>query len=54
MFVAEICFGMEYELTDYSLASRKQFDSEEEAEEYARTLAKKHNKELKGVTNYLD
>ncbi len=37
--IAEICFGLEYEIGDYALASRKQFYTEKEAVDYCKQLA---------------
>lgn len=39
----EICQGLEYEISDYAVASRKVFYSEEEANDYCRRLAKKND-----------
>lgn len=40
--VVEICYGLEYELYDYSVASRQSFSSFEDASLYARKLAQEH------------
>lgn len=40
--VVEICHSLSYELSDYSVASRRDFISEVEAITYAAELAKKH------------
>lgn len=52
--VACVSQGCSWEKDDYSLASSKEFRSEDEAEEHARFLARKHNLKLKGVSNLLD
>ena len=44
--VVEICEGLEYELSDYSLASRQSFVAENEAKAYAKFLAKNNDKEF--------
>jgi hypothetical protein len=45
--LAEICFGMEYEKSDYSIASRKEFYEDlPGAVEYIRELARKHDLSL--------
>lgn len=53
--VVEICSGMEYEKTDYAVASRREFYGDPEgANTYAQELASQHNLALDGVTQYLD
>lgn len=44
----------EEDLSDYALASRHFFDEETYALNYARELAKKHNKQFVGDPDYLD
>ena len=54
--VVEICEGLEYELSDYSVASRERFDSEHNANVHAKYLAKEHAKSFISTSeeNYLD
>jgi len=55
--VVEICEGLEYELADYAVASRKSFPSEDEAVKYARALAETHGLVFEGDSRdsgYLD
>ena len=52
--VVEICAGMEYELNDYDVASRRSHDTEDEAYQYAKKLASDHNLILESETAYLD
>ena len=40
--VAEICFGMEYELSDYAVASRESFPNYDDAAKYAEQLAREN------------
>lgn len=55
LIVVEICAGLEYELSDYRVASRQSFDSEEEADDYAVDLALKHRLKFRSRQNtYLD
>lgn len=49
---AEICEGLEYEKSDYDIASRREFGSAEEADEYCRELAAAHG--LQTDIQYLD
>ncbi len=37
--LAQICYGMEYEESDYAIASRRKFDNEKDAAEYCKELA---------------
>lgn len=54
--VVEICAGLEYELSDYAVASRESFDDPESADGYAAELAKKHGLEFRSSSSpdYLD
>ncbi len=59
--VVEICNGLEYELSDYSVASRNSFDNPMDAHLYAKDLADKHKLDYRADTdvvgheaNYLD
>lgn len=54
--IAEICEGMEYEIEDYALASRRRFYDEREAKEYAVQLARENglSTDMSGVHDYLD
>lgn len=52
--VVEICEGMEYELSDYSVASSQSFDSRDEANEYANDLAKRNGLAFNMPNSYLD
>ena len=47
--VAEMCDGTSYEEGDYSMASRKRFRDEQEANTYCRELARQNN--LTAMTN---
>lgn len=44
--VLELNDSMYYERHEYAMASRKEFDDEEEATDYARNLAHLHDKEF--------
>ncbi len=53
--IVELSEHMRYELNDYAVASRKEFQEVEEAIEYAKELAKDNNKEYIGDDEgYLD
>lgn len=53
--IVELSEHMRYELSDYAVASRKEFQEVEEAVEYAKELAKDNNKEYIGDDEgYLD
>jgi hypothetical protein len=55
--VTEICPGLEYEIADYSLASRNDYPTEEEAVVRARELARTHGLRFippTGYSNFLD
>jgi len=53
--VASLNDSTRYEKGDYDVASRKEFNDEEECSKYARELADKNNLVYKGDTNgYLD
>ena len=54
LVVVEICAGLEYELSDYNVASRNSFDYEEEAAEYANELAMKNGLKFLSKNTYLD
>lgn len=44
----------DYEASDYDLASREYFDTEDEAKQYMRELAMKHGKQTPDLPAYLD
>jgi hypothetical protein len=46
LMVIELTDGLEYELSDYDVASKNSFYDIQEAIEYGKDLAKKHNLEL--------
>lgn len=53
--VIELSEAMHYELSDYAVASRKEFYDNEECIEYALELAKKHKLQYIGDNDgYLD
>lgn len=53
--VVEICAGLEYEKSDYAIASRQEFDTEEAAILYAKELAHEHGKKFESdEPDYLD
>jgi hypothetical protein len=53
--VIELSEHMKYELSDYAVASRKEFSENEEAIEYAKQLAKENNLQYEGDNDgYLD
>lgn len=55
--VVEICESLQYELNDYSVASRKSFTDEESAIKYAKSLAVEHGLDYDGPCDghdYLD
>ena len=53
--VVEIPPALNYEISDYAVASRKEFNEIEEAVEYAKELATSNNKEYIGDDDgYLD
>lgn len=56
LVVVEICEGLEYELSDYRVASRNSFDTEKEADDYAVDLALKYRLKFRSSsrTSYLD
>lgn len=47
--VAMLQTNMRYEEDDYVIASDREFDNEEEANEHCRYLANKHGKKTKGL-----
>lgn len=44
MCLAQIVEGLEHEVEDYDLASRKRFPNQVDADEYGRGLAREHSK----------
>lgn len=41
--LAEICIALDYEVSDYDLASEQRFWDKKEAIDYGKTLAERHN-----------
>jgi len=46
--------GCRYQMSDYALASSREFWNQEDADEHARTLAQRHGLKLHKVSNLLD
>jgi hypothetical protein len=46
--IVELCDLMRYELSDYAVASRKEFEEQDESITYAKKLAAEHDKKYVG------
>lgn len=50
----DVAYVRDYEKADWALASRRSFETEEEAKEYMRELSEKHDIPCVGDQRYLD
>lgn len=50
----EVCYVRDYQEDEWALASRRRFDTEAEAMEYAEELSESHGIPIEGKQYYLD